>query len=60
MNSKELLEILFQSSSLRQDLLDHIKDIIYDIIGNIDLSDEICARINQNTYDFLKEYNCDL
>ena len=49
------LELLFESSSLRDDLLNDIKEIITDLINNINLDDEVVARINDKTYEFLKE-----
>lgn len=55
MNSKELLNALFESSSLRQDLLDQVKNAITDLIDNIDLTDEIIARVNDETYNFIKD-----
>lgn len=55
MNNKELLNALFESSSLREDLLDNIKFIINNIIANIELSDELCARVDDTTYNFIKE-----
>lgn len=54
MTSKELLELLFESSSLRIDLLNKIEDALKDILNNIKLSDELCARLKDETYEFLK------
>lgn len=54
MTSKELLELLFESSSLRIDLLNKVEDAIKDILKNIKLSDELCARLKDETYEFLK------
>ena len=56
MTSKQLLNALIESSSLRIDLLQHISEIIIDLLENIDLSDELLARVNDNTYNFIKEY----
>ena len=56
MNSKELLEALFESSSLRHDLLEKVKGSLIDILDNIDLNDELCARVNDSTYEFIKDY----
>lgn len=54
MTSKELLELLFESSSLRIDLLNKVEDALKDILNNIKLSDELCARLKDETYKFLK------
>lgn len=55
MNSEELLNALFDSSSLREDLLKDIKVIIEDILTNIELTDELCMRVCNKTYNFIKE-----
>ena len=52
----DLLELLFESSSLRDDLKEKAKHIIEDILNNISLTDEIVARVNEETYQFIKEY----
>lgn len=51
-----LLELLFESSSLRDDLKEKVKIAIEDIICNIQLTDEVCARVSDETYNFIKEY----
>ena len=56
MDSKELLNCLFESSSLRQDLLKGARDVFEDILTNIELNDELCARVKDKTYDFIKNY----
>lgn len=56
MNSKDLIELLEESSSLRPDLLKKVMGCIKDILDNIDLSDELCARVNDETYEFIKSY----
>ena len=56
MDSKELLNCLFESSSLRQDLLEKVRGNLIDILDNIDLNDELCARVNDSTYQFIKDY----
>lgn len=56
MKSKELLKCLFESSSLRQDLLNKVEKAIYDLLDNIHHEDEIIARVNNDTYDFIKDY----
>lgn len=56
MSSKELIELLEQSSSLRVDLLDHAIHCVKDILNNIDLSDELCARVDNDTFEFIKEW----
>ena len=50
-----LLELLFESSTLREDLLQEIKEIITDLLKNIELTDELCARVSDKTYNFIKE-----
>lgn len=54
MTSKELLELLFESSSLRIDLLNKVEDAIKDILKNIKISDELCSRLKDETYEFVK------
>ena len=56
MNAKDLIELLKESSSLRPDLLDKVMRCIKDILDNIDLSDEVCVDIKDETYEFLKSY----
>lgn len=51
----ELLELLFESSTLRPDLKSKIERIIRDLIGKIELTDELLARVEDETYDFIKE-----
>lgn len=55
MSSKELLNALFESSSLRQDLLNQVKNAITDLIENTNLNDEVMARVSDETYNFIKE-----
>lgn len=43
-----------ESSSLRDDLREQAKNIIEDIINNIELTDELCARVSNETYEFIK------
>lgn len=54
METKELLEILFESSSLRDDLKAKVENAIKDIINNIELTDELLARVSDETYEFIK------
>ena len=56
MNAKKLLEFLFESSSLREDLLVDIKLILNNLLNNIDLSDELCARVDDKTFEFIKSW----
>ena len=49
-----LLELLFESSSLRDDLKTKVKNAIEDIINNIELTDELLARVSDETYEFVK------
>ncbi len=53
--NQQLLDLLFESSSLRPDLLDKAKRVVFDIINNISLQDEIVTRVSDETYEFLKE-----
>lgn len=55
-----LLELLFESSSLRDDLKEKVKTAIEDIICNIELTDELVARVSDETYEFLKEVKNEL
>ena len=56
MNAKELLNLLLESSSLRTDLLNEVGGILKNLLDNIELTDEIVARVNQETYEFIKSY----
>ena len=56
MNAKKLLEFLFESSSLREDLLVEIKLIINNLLNNIELSDKLCARVDDKTFEFIKSW----
>ena len=51
----DLLELLFGSSSLRDDLKEKVRLAIEDIICNIELTDELCARVSDETYQFIKK-----
>lgn len=59
MNEKELLSALIESSSLRKDLLDKVSGVIIDLLDNIELTDELMARVNDDTYQFVKGYKED-
>ena len=37
-------------------ILNEIDTILKDIINNIDLKDEICARVKKKTYDFIRNW----
>ena len=54
MTSKELLYCLLDSSSLRSDLLQQIERVLLDILNNIKLTDELCARVSDESFDFIK------
>ena len=56
MTSKQLINALVESSSLRTDLLDKISGVIIDLLENIELTDELLARVNNETYEFVKNY----
>lgn len=56
MNGKEFINLLLESSSLRDDLLNQVGGVLKDILNNIELTDEICARVNQETYEFIESY----
>lgn len=49
------LDLLFESSSLRDDIKQEIEFAIRDLIDNIRLDDELMARVQDLTYDFIKE-----
>lgn len=55
-SSKNLFNYLIESSSLRNDLLIQVGGVIKDIMDNIELSDELCVRVKQSTYDFIKDW----
>ena len=55
--SRDLVNYLFESSSLRSDLLNQVGGVIKDILNCIDLNDELCARVKDSTYEFIKEWN---
>ena len=56
MNSKELFNALMESSSLRTDLLNEVGGVLKDILDNIELTDELCTRVSDETYKFIKDY----
>ncbi len=49
-----MLEYLFESSSLQPQILQKVKNVIYDIVDNINMDDELLARVNDETYKFIK------
>ena len=53
---ESLLELLFESSTLRPDLLEKVSSALKDILSNIELTDELCARVKDETYNFIKDY----
>lgn len=56
MHAKELIDLLIESSSLRPDLLKRVGGVIKDTFNNIELTDEVCARVSDETYEFIKQY----
>lgn len=54
MKSKELLYCLFVSSGLRSDLLQWVERMLLDILNNIKLTDELCSRVSDESYNFIK------
>ena len=50
------LDLLFESSSLREDIKQEIEIAIRDLLNNIKLDDELLARVGDGTYKFIKEY----
>ena len=59
MRSKELIELLLESSSLREDLLKEAGGVIKDIMNNINLTDELIARVSDKTFAFIKSWKED-
>ena len=58
-SSANLLDYLLESSSSRNDLLIQVGSAIKDIMNNIDLTDELCARVKDDTFNFIKSWrNC--
>lgn len=55
-SSKELLNSLFASSSLREELLNKVEFVIKDLFDNIELDDELMVRVSNDTYNFVKDY----
>lgn len=55
MKADKLLNALFESSSLREDLLKDIKTIIEDMFVNVELTDELCDIVSLKTLNFIKE-----
>lgn len=55
-----LLDLLIESSSLRDDLKQKVERALKDIICNIDIQDELVARVSDETYEFLKEVKNEL
>ena len=56
MNNKDLITALIESSSLREDLLKLVGGTIVDLLDNLELTDEVLARVNNDTYEFIKGY----
>lgn len=56
MSSKELLNSLFASSTLSEELLSKVEAVIRDIFDNIKLDDELMTRVSDDTYNFVKDY----
>lgn len=55
-SSKEIVNYLIESSTLRDDLLIRVNEVIKDILDNIELTDELCARVEKRTYEFIKNW----
>lgn len=55
-----LLDLLIESSSLRDDLKQKVGRVLKDIVCNIDIQDELVARVSDETYEFLKEVKNEL
>lgn len=60
MNEKQLVDALLESSSLRQDFLIQVGGVLIDILNNIQLDDELCARVKDETYEFIKGYKAQI
>lgn len=56
MNGKGLINLLFESSSLRLDLKGKAERVLTDILDNVNLDDELVARVSDETYKFIKDY----
>lgn len=56
MTAKDIFNALIESSSLRADLLNQVESALRNILDNIDLTDELCARVKDETYNFIKDY----
>lgn len=59
MKAKGLYELLIESSSLRTDLLIEVGGALRDILNNIELTDELVARVDDKTYEFIKSWKKD-
>lgn len=53
---KDLFNLLLESSSLRNDLKSEVGGVIKEILDNIELTDELVARVSDKTYQFIKDY----
>lgn len=60
LNEQELVNALLESSSLRKDLLIQVGGVLIDILNNIQLDDELCARVKDETYEFIKGYKAQI
>lgn len=56
MKANELLNLLFESSTLRNDLLKKVEKSVKNVFDNIELTDELCARVDEETYSFIHDY----
>lgn len=59
-SSKHLVDYLIESSSLRNDYLIQVGGVIKDIMNNIELTDELCARVKSSTYEFIRNWKGEL
>ena len=54
MSEKDALALFIDSSSMIEDAKNKIGGVIMDIINNIELTDELLARVGDDTYNFIK------
>ena len=56
-SSVEPLCLTIETALNRLDELEKVLKIIKDIMNCIDLHDELCARVKDSTYEFIKGWN---
>lgn len=54
MSEKDALTLFIDSSSMIEDAKNKIGGAIMDIINNIESTDELLARVSDETYEFIK------